>query len=458
MSLASRLVCAACHTALDADEPWPFRCPHSNLEGDVDHLLEVELDLEATEFPTVFPTDESPNPFIRYRSLLHSYRFARRNGVSDANYIARVEEIDAAIFACDARRFQPTPLVHADPLLDAPLWIKDETGNVSGSHKARHLMGLALQLSFAGSEENPLAISSCGNAALAAAVVARATKRTLKTFVPENADPKILARLQELGAQVVNCARTPGLSGDPCTRNFRDAVANGAVPFSVQGSDNGLALEGGRTLAWEVVTQFQEASSPLPDSVTIQVGGGALGSSFVQGLEIARTLGAIATLPRLLFVQTESVAPLHRAYARISAEAHAACDEVFVERPGHELARWWLEHAADERVRAVRVEARRHRSRYLPPWPLPKPSVASGILDDETYDGFRLLDAMLDTGGWPLVVSEQELELANALANTFPGVSVDATGSAGLAGWVQARQANKLDDASGLILFTGVRR
>ena len=82
--------------------------------------------------------------------------------------------------------------------------MKNETGNVSGSHKARHLMGLLIHLEVVerlglamrrGSEGQHLAIASCGNAALAAAVVARAAARPLEVFIPTTADPKVVARL-----------------------------------------------------------------------------------------------------------------------------------------------------------------------------------------------------------------------------------------------------------------------
>ena len=59
------------------------------------------------------------------------------------------------------------------------VWVKDETGNVSGSHKARHLMGIMLWIHVVerlgatapSAAAGPrLAIASCGNAALAAAI------------------------------------------------------------------------------------------------------------------------------------------------------------------------------------------------------------------------------------------------------------------------------------------------
>ena len=83
------------------------------------------------------------------------------------------------------------------------VWVKDETGNVSGSHKARHLIGRRtshqkIVEAIVGADAQPrdLAIASCGNAALGAAVIAKAAGRRLLVFVPEWADAFVIGRLR----------------------------------------------------------------------------------------------------------------------------------------------------------------------------------------------------------------------------------------------------------------------
>src|SRR5439155_23338429 len=130
-----------------------------------------------------------------YRSLFHPYPLATWNGMSDAEYVDLVEALEGAVTEVDGRGFVETPFGPRDDLaarLGMPadkLWVKDETGNVSGSHKGRHLFGLlvhlevAEQLGFASPDDRPpLAIASCGNAALAAAAVAKAGGRQLEVF------------------------------------------------------------------------------------------------------------------------------------------------------------------------------------------------------------------------------------------------------------------------------------
>ena len=138
--------------------------------------------------------------------------------------------------------------------------MKDQTGNVAGSHKGRHLMGLLLHLEVAErlwlagpADRRDLAIASCGNATLAAAVVARAARRRLRVFVPMDAEAAVVGRLWALQADVVVCPREAGNPGDPAYLRLRTELDRGAVPFTCQGNENGLAIEGGETLGYEIV-------------------------------------------------------------------------------------------------------------------------------------------------------------------------------------------------------------
>ena len=170
----------------------------------------------------------------------------------------------------DGHGFRATPFFRSPELSDAlgfdrdgGVWVKDETGNVSGSHKGRHLMGVLIHLAVMErcgltdpARRRDLAIASCGNAALAAAVVARAGGWALTVFVPPEADPRVVRRLYDLGANVVTCPREPGIPGDPAYRRLRQELDAGALPFTTQGPENGLAIEGGLTLGYELVTDL----------------------------------------------------------------------------------------------------------------------------------------------------------------------------------------------------------
>ena len=84
--------------------------------------------------------------------------------------------------------------------------------------------------------------------------------------------------------------------------------AEGALPFSCQGSDAGLTIDGGATIGLEMA----EAALKL-DRVFVQVGGGALASAAARGFEDALSLGRIGAMPKIHAVQTRAVSPLWRA-------------------------------------------------------------------------------------------------------------------------------------------------
>ena len=357
------------------------------------------------------------------------------SGLSDAAWREIVEELDAALVAVDGRGFRVTPMTDQKQLaaalgIKSALWVKDETGNVSGSHKARHLMGVMLYLrvlEIAGLplgetlRKRRLAIASCGNAALAAAALARAAAWPLDVYIPEDANVAVKRALQDLGANIVICERRPDVAGDPCVLRFREAVAGGAIPFGVQGTENGLAVEGARTLALEMAETFATTGA-LPACVYVQVGGGALASALMQGFDIAKRLGIVAAVPQLIAVQTESCAPLARAWDRLA---------------GQDLS-----------------DAAQHRSRFMWPWEAPGKSLADGILDDETYDWWVIVQSMRIYGGRPVIVNEEAIARAHALARQHTGIHASATGTAGLAGALSQRN----DNQPIAVIFSGVER
>ncbi len=468
-------VCHGCGAVVDASRAFPFACPNARAGDDIDHVLvapieaaEQERDEEGSRRPTLsqrpsasfLPPGErgvasrsSPSPsggrgpdgpdeglsrqptqiesafaagdedpFLRYRRWLSPYRLARGAGLSDAAWFDVLGELDEALRAIDSGGFRRTPFARQPALaaalgLAGPLWIKDETGNVAGSHKARHLMGVMLYLRVLQISRLPLgadlrarrlAIASCGNAALAAAIIARAADWPIDAFIPTDAERSVVGRLRDLGANVEVCKRRPGESGDPCVHATRRAVARGAIPFGVQGPDNGLAVEGARTLAFEMAETLAAEGAEI-DALVVQVGGGALASALAQGFAIAAAAGLLPRAPRLVAVQTEGCAPLARAWK-------------------------WLDGVA-------LGEAALNRSRFMQPWDSVPISLAHGILDDETYDWWEVVKAMRGSDGEVVVADEAAIERALELARAHTGIRASATGSAGLAGLFAGRDA-----------------
>jgi threonine synthase len=366
--------------------------------------------------------DGEQNPFVRYRERLDSYDAVRNGTLSDEQFVDIVAGLDEQVAQTWGRGFQVSPFIDGAELaaasdLDVNLSIKVEAGGVGGSHKSRHLMGVAISNAIAELNGAPvptsLAIASCGNAALGAAVIARSLDRTLDVFVPTWADEAVVEQLNQFGARINRCERRDGEAGDPCYLRFKEAVHAGADAFSVQGIDTPATFDGARTIGWEIAEQATSSAHGDVTSLYVQVGGGALATAVSRGLPDAR----------LHPVQAEGCAPLRRAWDRMA--------------PDFDLD-----------------AARQPDQTFMTPWEDPQ-SFATGILDDITYDWIPLIERTRATGGHPIVVAEPLTRQAYDLAHAHTDVNVCSTGAAGFAGLL-AEPAPPTDHV--VVLFTGIDR
>lgn len=420
--------CARCGAGLPVSTLMPWRCP--NESGDRHHVLVLQDD--GGRFVT---DDDEPNPFVRYRHQMAWWAFGRSHGMADDELVTLVNDLDADVADVDDTGFTLTPFTRSAELSDllgftpyGGVWIKDETGNVAGSQKARHLFSILLHLIIAEQlgttpwkfvdDRPPLAISSCGNAAIAAATLAASVEWPIDVFIPEWAGGVVVDILLDLGARVNRCPRRPDdPPGDPTVLRFREAVARGAVPFSVQGPENSLCLDGGRTIGWEIADQIRVAQSPTPDAVFVQVGGGAFAAS------VSRGLGEAGVDVPLFAVQTRGCAPLARAWASARADDHPA----------------------------------QHWATHMWPWESEPTSLADGILDDETYDWVADVEQLRRTGGDVVVADEDKVVLAATMGVEATGIVASPTGTAGLAGLLSV-QSRFTPNANVVVIFSGVDR
>lgn len=424
--MVTGMECAVCGAAVDIGTPLSWTCPNASA-SDRHHVLHFCNSLEPMR-PLA-----SDNPFLAFRRYLAVDALAEQLGMADAARAELIGATDDAVARVAGTGFRVTPFRRHDALsrelgfaTDGGVWIKDETSNVAGSHKARHLFTELLHLlivEHAG--ESPwtprnrprLAISSCGNAAIAASTLARAAQWPISVFVPEFASSTVRDALGGLGADVVVCPRGEGdPPGDPCIHRFRESVLEGSIPFGVVGTENAWCLDGGRTIGWEMFTELER---PV-DRVFIQVGGGAFASC------VGSAMREVGVHPRLHAVQTEGCAPLARAWERAIATGGIAG-----------AARRW--------------------ERCMWPWEETPHSLADGILDDETYDWIGVVEAMAASGGGPVVAREATVVRAHELASAVTDIPVSPTGSAGLAGLLEIRKS-VADDERVAVVFSGVRR
>ena len=185
----------------------------------------------------------------------------------------------------------------------------------------------------------------------------------------------------------------------------------------MQGPENALCLDAGRTLGWEIADAAGTPDGPaVLDRVLVQVGGGALAACVGWGLGPGT---------RLDTVQVQGCAPLARAWWRAKDAGYATA-----QLPGR-----WAE--------------------LMTPWERPQ-SIADGILDNEAYDWLGDFDVMTSSGGRPIVVPEEAIVDAADVASAT-GVAVSATGSAGLAGLL-VDEGRPEGDESVAVIFSGIRR
>ena len=422
----SGFTCATCAEKVSVDTFAPWRCP--NEKGDRHHVLLIDGNDQHV-------VESHHNPFIAFRRNMMWWQFAQARGMSDERAIALVQSVDDVIVKIGGVGFTRTPMLFQSALSDrlsfespGGVWVKDETHNVGGSQKARHLMSILLHLvvaeelgiaPWADAAARPtLAISSCGNAAIAASTLAAAAKWPIDVFIPEWAGGVVVETLTALGARINRCARqSQDPPGDPTVLRFREAVNTGSIPFSVQGPENALCLDGGRTIGWEMAQQFAQENIAALDAVFVQVGGGAFAASVSRGLSEA---GINAPL---VAVQTEGCAPLSRAWNTAQSDANPA----------------------------------QHWTKHMWAWENEPVSLADGILDDETYDWVADVAQIQRTGGKVVVASESQVVEASGVAPQTTSIDASPTGTAGVAGLLSIR-AELSNTARVAVVLSGVRR
>ena len=422
----SGFTCATCAEKVSVDTFAPWRCP--NEKGDRHHVLLIDGNDQHV-------VESHHNPFIAFRRNMMWWQFAQARGMSDERAMALVQSVDDEIVKIGGVGFTRTPMLFQSALSDrlsfespGGVWVKDETHNVGGSQKARHLMSILLHLlvaeelgiaPWADAAARPtLAISSCGNAAIAASTLAAAAKWPIDVFIPEWAGGVVVETLTALGARINRCARqSQDPPGDPTVLRFREAVNTGSIPFSVQGPENALCLDGGRTIGWEMAQQFAQENIASLDAVFVQVGGGAFAASVSRGLSEA---GINAPL---VAVQTEGCAPLSRAWNTAQSDVNPA----------------------------------QHWTKHMWAWENEPVSLADGILDDETYDWVADVAQIQRTGGKVVVASESQVVEASGVAPQTTSIDASPTGTAGVAGLLSIR-AELSNTARVAAVLSGVRR
>jgi threonine synthase len=273
-----------------------------------------------------------------------------------------------------------TPLLRAERLgnelgLDA-LFIKDESQNPTQSFKAR---GMAAAVSMAKElRVQKLAVPSAGNAAGALAAYAACAGMECHIFMPRDTQRANVVECEQTGAHVT---LLDGLITDCGAEVARRKDAEGW--FDVSTLKEPYRVEGKKTLGYELAEQ---CDWQLPDVIIYPTGGGTGLIGMWKAFEEMEQMGWIdAKRPRMVTVQASGCAPIVRA---------------FVEG----------KRFADEFANAS--------------------TVASGLRVPRAIGDFLIIDALRESGGTAVAVSDEELLAAVREIGALEGVFCAPEGAA----------------------------
>ncbi|MCI6017906.1 MAG: threonine synthase [Clostridiales bacterium] len=203
-----------------------------------------------------------------------------------------------------------SPFYEADRLAEilgvAKLYIKDDGVNPTASLKDRASAMAVAKAVEAGADT--IACSSTGNAASSLAGNAAAAGLKTFIFVPERAPKGKVAQLLNFGATVIS------VQG-----NYEDTFRLSAEAIDKYGwynrnaAINPYLMEGKKTVALEIAEQLHWK---MTDYVAISVGDGCTISGVWKGFKDLYAAGFIDKLPKLISVQAEGCCPLNRAIAQ----------------------------------------------------------------------------------------------------------------------------------------------
>ena len=279
------------------------------------------------------------------------------------------------------------------------LWIKDESGNPTGSFKARGLsaaVSKAKELGFA-----RIALPSAGNAGGAAAAYAARAAMECDVFLPDDTPPLFRVECERYGARVT---LVPGLI-DACGK----LVAEGAVEgkwHDVSTLKEPYRVEGKKTLGYELAEDF---GWELPDAVIYPTGGGTGLIGMWKAFAEMERLGWIGPKrPRMIVVQAAGCAPIPKAHAL-----------------GKTTAEKW-ENAE---------------------------TYASGLRVPKPFADFLILAIVRESGGEAVAVSDDEMRAAESEIGESEGMFVCPEGAATWSAAKNLAAGGKLDRRSRIMLF-----
>jgi threonine synthase len=296
-----------------------------------------------------------------------------------------------------------TPLLETDALGKKlglnRLLVKDEGRNPTGSFKARGLCAAVSRAVELGVGD--LALPTAGNAGAALAAYAARASKTATVAMPVDTPAAIQAECRVHGARVL---LVDGLIND-AAKVIR-AGAETFCWFDVSTLKEPYRVEGKKTMGFEVVEQL---GWRVPDAIIFPTGGG---TGIVGMWKAFAELEALSLIdgkrPKMFVVQSEGCAPLVRAFEE-----------------GAVAAQPWQNAATS----------------------------APGIRVPVAVGDYLILQAIRESGGAAIAVSDEDLMDAVALTASLEGMFVSPESGAAVTGARKLRQMGLLDPDELTVVF-----
>jgi threonine synthase len=246
----------------------------------------------------------------------------------------------------------------------------------TGSFKAR---GMTVAVSRAwelGLHE--LFVPSAGNAGTALSAYAARAGVTARVYVPERTPEPIKQAIRLYGAELVEVPGTIREAGEAARTREKDRAS-----FDMSTLREPYRVEGKKTMGLEIVEQA--GPEGMPDAILYPTGGGTGIVGMAKAFRELRSLGLLEQTPRLYAVQPEGCAPVVRALA-------------------------------DGATKVV-------------PWTDPA-TIAPGLLVPSPFASERILEAVRESRGTGVTVSDREIVRAMRELAVHHGVSASPEAAA----------------------------
>jgi threonine synthase len=296
-----------------------------------------------------------------------------------------------------------TPLLAAGRLgkqlgLDA-LYIKDESQNPTQSFKARGMSAAVSMAKELGARK--LAVPSAGNAAGALAAYAARAGLECFIFMPDDTPRANVVECEQTGAHVT---LMKGLITDCGAEVVRRKEAEGW--FDVSTLKEPYRVEGKKTLGYELAEQF---NWKLPDVIIYPTGGGTGLIGMWKAFEEMEQMGWIdSKRPRMVTVQASGCAPI--------------------------------------------VQAFEEGKRFADQFP-DAATVASGLRVPRAIGDFMILDALRESGGTAVAVTDEELLAATGEIGAAEGIFCAPEGAACLPALRKLLELRQVKPSERIVLF-----